>query len=73
VVTERAALRRAGTDIATLSGDVGAVVDAVTDGPIHMVTSLEVLVRDSMGEPITRIEVGRRDRRLCAGEKSPAG
>src|SRR5258705_7390990 len=27
-----------GYDLATLSGDVGAVVDAVTDGPIHMVT-----------------------------------
>jgi pimeloyl-ACP methyl ester carboxylesterase len=27
-----------GYDLATLSDDVGAVVDAVTDGPIHMVT-----------------------------------
>jgi pimeloyl-ACP methyl ester carboxylesterase len=27
-----------GYDLTTLSGDVGAVVDAVTDGPIHMVT-----------------------------------
>jgi pimeloyl-ACP methyl ester carboxylesterase len=27
-----------GYDLATLSRDVGAVVDAVTDGPIHMVT-----------------------------------
>src|SRR5258705_2611923 len=27
-----------GYDLATLSGGVGAVVDAVTDGPIHMVT-----------------------------------
>jgi non-heme chloroperoxidase len=25
-------------DLATLSGDVGAVVDAVTDGPVHLVT-----------------------------------
>jgi pimeloyl-ACP methyl ester carboxylesterase len=27
-----------GYDLETLSGDVGAVVDAVTDGPIHIVT-----------------------------------
>jgi pimeloyl-ACP methyl ester carboxylesterase len=27
-----------GYDLATLSGDVGAVVDAVTDGPVHIVT-----------------------------------
>jgi pimeloyl-ACP methyl ester carboxylesterase len=27
-----------GYDLTTLSGDVGAVVDAVTDGPIHLVT-----------------------------------
>lgn len=27
-----------GYDLATLSGDVGAVVDAVTDGPVHVVT-----------------------------------
>jgi pimeloyl-ACP methyl ester carboxylesterase len=27
-----------GYDLTTLSGDVGAVIDAVTDGPIHMVT-----------------------------------
>lgn len=27
-----------GYDLDTLSGDVGAVVDAVTDGPVHMVT-----------------------------------
>jgi pimeloyl-ACP methyl ester carboxylesterase len=27
-----------GYDLTTLSGDVGAVVDGVTDGPIHMVT-----------------------------------
>ena len=27
-----------GYDLATLSADVGAVVDAVTDGPVHMVT-----------------------------------
>ena len=27
-----------GYDLATLSGDVGAAVDAVTDGPVHLVT-----------------------------------
>jgi pimeloyl-ACP methyl ester carboxylesterase len=27
-----------GYDLTTLSGDVGAVVDAVTDGPVHLVT-----------------------------------
>jgi pimeloyl-ACP methyl ester carboxylesterase len=27
-----------GYDLTTLSGDVGAVIDAVTDGPIHVVT-----------------------------------
>jgi len=28
-----------GYDLATLSTDVGAVIDAVTDGPVHVVTS----------------------------------
>src|SRR4051812_15488816 len=36
--TDEAATHLAGYDLATLSDDVGAVVDAVTAGPVHVMT-----------------------------------
>jgi pimeloyl-ACP methyl ester carboxylesterase len=34
----RSSAPESGYDLATLSSDVGAVIDAVTDGPVHIMT-----------------------------------
>jgi non-heme chloroperoxidase len=56
-----------GYDLGTLSGDVGAVVDAVTDGPVHLVT----FSRGTAYAVAWAIEYAGRVRSISIGDYTP--
>ena len=61
-----------GYDLASLSADVGAVVDAVTNGPVHVMTFSRERHTRSLGPRARRPRAVVCDRRLRARGTCPA-